>query len=312
VPLSRRSILAAPLALAAQSNTQQNSEPKSGPLIDTHIHLFAADTKRFPYHQWATYKPQPATLEDYLPFAKEAGIDGVVIVHPEPYQDDHRYLEYCFLHEPSKDFFKGTCLFDAQREDTPKRIQQISNRWAGRVRALRIHNNQDPTMAPTMSGSIRDRDLRSAAMRRTWTAASDRGLMMQMHFTPPYAKYIFDLAKDYPRTIVILDHLGRSGQGTPEQWKDILALAKLPNTVMKISGIPYSSKEPWPHRDAFPRVREAFDAFGAERLIWGSLGHDKEAHAKARQVFNEAFAFTNESARARIRGVNAQRLYGWS
>ena len=47
-----------------------------------------------------------------MKFAKEAAIDHAVIVHPEPYQDDHRYLEYCFSREPAKGFFKGTCLFD--------------------------------------------------------------------------------------------------------------------------------------------------------------------------------------------------------
>jgi predicted TIM-barrel fold metal-dependent hydrolase len=288
------------------------AQPKSGPYIDTHIHLFAADQKRFPFHPLATYKPEPATLEDYATFVKAAGLDGAVIVHPEPYQDDHRYLEFCFANEPSKNFFKGTCLFDALREDTPKRIRQLMNRWPGRIRALRIHNNQDPTKAPTMSGPIRDRDLRSPQMRKTWAAATDAGLMMQMHFTPPYAQPIYNLAREFSKTIVILDHFGRSGQGTSEQWADILNLAKLPNTVMKFSGLPYSSNEPWPHRDAFPRVRQAFDAFGPERMIWGSLGMNATDHAKAKDLFNQALAFSTETDRAKIRGVNAQRLYGWS
>ncbi len=25
----------------------------------------------------------------------EGGVDHAVVVHPEPYQDDHRYLEHC-------------------------------------------------------------------------------------------------------------------------------------------------------------------------------------------------------------------------
>src|SRR5450432_1572810 len=81
------------------------------PLIDSHVHLF--DPQRVPYHPNAVYKPPPATLEAYVKFAAEAKIDHTIIVHPEPYQDDHRYLKYCFDHEPSKHFFKGTCLFDA-------------------------------------------------------------------------------------------------------------------------------------------------------------------------------------------------------
>ena len=63
-------------------------------LVETHLHLF--DPRRFPYHPNATYRPPAATLEDYARFAAEAGIGNAVIVHPEPYQDDHSYLEYCF------------------------------------------------------------------------------------------------------------------------------------------------------------------------------------------------------------------------
>jgi hypothetical protein len=88
------------------------TRPK-GMLIDTHIHLFADDQKRFPYHANATYKPPAEPLEAYVTFVRQAKIDHAIIVHPEPYQDDHRYLEYCFAHEPSEGFFKGTCLYDA-------------------------------------------------------------------------------------------------------------------------------------------------------------------------------------------------------
>ena len=69
------------------------TRPK-GIVIDTHIHLF--EPGRFPYHASAVYKPAALPLDAYSLFVKEAGIGHTIIVHPEPYQDDHRYLEYCF------------------------------------------------------------------------------------------------------------------------------------------------------------------------------------------------------------------------
>ena len=111
----------------------------AGILIDTHIHLFAEDQERFPYHANATYRPPAADLEDYKVFVRESKIDHAVIVHPEPYQDDHRYLEYCFAHEPSPGFFKGTCLFDPIAEETPARMEELVRENPGRIVALRIH-----------------------------------------------------------------------------------------------------------------------------------------------------------------------------
>ena len=88
-----------------------------GVLVDTHIHLFAKDQTRFPYAPTGTYQPAPADLDDYKQFVAQAQLDHGVIVHPEPYQDDHSYLEYCFDNEPKRGFFKGTCLLDSARGD---------------------------------------------------------------------------------------------------------------------------------------------------------------------------------------------------
>src|ERR1051325_1177505 len=105
--------------------------------IDTHVHLF--DPARVPYAPDAPYKPAAYTLESHVALVEAAGYAHAVIVHPEPYQDDHRYLEYCFAHEPRPGYFKGTCLFDPFREDTPRRMKELVNRWPGRIVALRIH-----------------------------------------------------------------------------------------------------------------------------------------------------------------------------
>src|SRR5678815_2823870 len=132
-------------------------------LIDTHIHLFEPD--RFPYHPTATYKPPAAPLAPYLDFVKQAGIDHVIIVHPEPYQDDHRYLAYCFENERPRGLFKGTCLFDPMDPATPKRMEEIVKRHPGRIVALRIHAMNAPGEPPSKTGAIKNRDLRDPAMK---------------------------------------------------------------------------------------------------------------------------------------------------
>jgi L-fuconolactonase len=282
------------LALAAQF--------ANSPVVDTHIHLFAADAGRFPFHPKGTYQPKPEPVEDYVKFAVAAGIQHAVIVHPEPYQDDHRYLEYCFENEPRKDFFKGTCLFDAYRADTPKRIDELTKRWPGRVRALRVHRTEK---AASVSGPIRDRPLDSAEMRRCWKAVADRGLMIQMHFIPMHAVAIGKLAREFRGMNVVLDHLGRNNQGSPAEWKDVLALGKLPNTVMKFSGLEYSPV------GLAERVKQVYEAFGPSRIIWGALGMDLPAFQTSRNRLNELFAFAGEQERNLIRGENSVKLYGW-
>src|SRR5437899_3534816 len=143
--LSRRGLLFAAAGLST------SARPK-GVLVDTHVHLF--DPQRIPYHPAATYKPPAAPLEGYVQFVREAKIDHTIIVHPEPYQDDHRYLEYCFAHEPSPGFFKGTCLFDPIAPRTPERLESLVKRNPGRIVALRIHEMRKPGTPPSASGAI--------------------------------------------------------------------------------------------------------------------------------------------------------------
>jgi predicted TIM-barrel fold metal-dependent hydrolase len=88
---------------------------------------------------------------------------------------------------------------------------------------------------------------------------------------PYYAPQIRALASELREMPVILDHLARYGQGTPAEFEEVLRLAELPCVYMKYSAVHYSSKQEYPHRDAKPFIRRLFDAFGADRIIWGGL-----------------------------------------
>jgi predicted TIM-barrel fold metal-dependent hydrolase len=281
----------------------------AGLLIDTHIHLFADDQKRFPYHRNAVYRPPAAPLEPYVEFVRKARIDHTIIIHPEPYQDDHTYLEYCFAREPSPGFFKGTCLFDPIASDTPARMQAIVEKYPGRIVAMRIHETHEPGTPPTTTGAIRDRDLRDPAMKNVFRIAQALGIAIQFHFIPAYAPQIYDLASQFPEVPIMLDHLGRPGQGKPEEYAEVLKLAKLPKAYVKLCAVPSASKAEFPHRDVQPVVRRAYDAFGPDRFVWGGMGHSIEEFGRMIDLFETMFDFLDEAGKAKIRGQNAAKLF---
>src|SRR5580704_3888189 len=278
--ISRREWMLGAFAIAAQAKEMRRmanalvsgDSGHQGILIESHIHLFAGDP-RFPYNS-GSYAPHKLPVEEYVKFSGEAHIDHAVVVHPEPYQDDHRYLEYCFAQEPSPGFFKGTCLFDPIAPETPKRMQALVKRNPGRIVALRIHETHEAGTPSTTSGLIRDRDLRNPQMAVTWRAAHELGLAIQMYCIPHYAVAVGELASKFLDTPVILDHLARPGQGTTEEYDRILKLAQIPRVYMKYSptGVATASKQPFPHPDAKPLVKRVYDAFGADKIILAELG----------------------------------------
>lgn len=266
--------------------------------IESHVHLF--DPARIPYAPDAPYQPAAYTLEDHLALADAASLAHSIIVHPEPYQDDHRYLEYCFAHEPRPGYFKGTCMFDPLRNDTPERMRALADRWPKRIVALRIH---EMSMTPEASGPIRNRDMKDPRMKACWQAVSSMGLAVQMHFIPGQAPAIHRLAAEFSETTVMLDHMGRPGQGTEPEYREVLKLAELPRVILKFSGWEYYKG------DLGQLTRRLYETFGPDRMVWGMLGNTPADYRKLSAQFDRLLAFVSEGDRAKIRGGNAQRLF---
>jgi len=287
-------------------------------VIDTHIHLFASDKTKFPPHANASYRDYKLLdVANYCRFAAQAGIAHTIIVHPEPYQDDHSYLEYSFTQEQPKGFFKGTCLFDPIRPDTPRRMEEIVKRNPNRIVAIRIHSTRPTSKPATTSGPMRDRDLTHPGFRNLWRKAGDLGLAVQCHAAPPFHPQIAAIARDFPKVKVVVDHLGHGGTEQarfgyrPGEFDNVLALAKLPQVILKVSALRYSSRQPYPHEDIKPLIRSAFQAFGPERMIWGGLGATMKEHEEYRKLFEHHFDFASGAERERIMGLNAKALYGF-
>ena len=66
-----------------------------------------------------------------------AGVDHAIVVHPEPYQDDHRYLEHCLAVGRGK--LKGTCLFFADQPGSLERMAALVKAHEGQIVTARIH-----------------------------------------------------------------------------------------------------------------------------------------------------------------------------
>ncbi len=272
-------------------------------VIDTHLHCFAGkDDPRFPYHPEGPYQPaEPATPEHLLKCMSEAGVDHAVVVHPEPYQDDHRYLEHCL--EVGGGKLKGTCLFFADRPGSLDRMTALVKRREGKIVAARIHAYTPDRLPP----------FGKPELKALWERASELGLAVQLHFEPRYAPEFEPLIREFPRTRVIIDHLGRPFQGTPQEYAVVLGWARLPNTVMKLSSLP--ARDQYPHRDVGPVIRDLMRRYGPDRLIYGG-GFGAEASGASYRAYRERvrsyLADMPAEDQAKVLGGTASRLFGFS
>lgn len=80
-----------------------------------------------------------------------------------------------------------------------------------------------------------------------------------------------------PDLTLVIDHFGidQPPLSVPAEppWSPLphlLKLAKYPNVAVKFSGAPTLSSEAYPFLDVWPYLRQVVEAFGPERLLWGS------------------------------------------
>jgi L-fuconolactonase len=126
----------------------------------------------------------------------------------------------------------------------------------------------------------------------------------------------------HPDVRFILDHLCILQPRTPdaraaEPWADlpkVLALAKRPNAVIKVSGACTLSQKPFPYPDIWDPLARVFDAWGFERCLWGTDWTRAYAVCNYEQAV-EPFRMTDRlsaSERAMLMGGATAKAYGWS
>jgi predicted TIM-barrel fold metal-dependent hydrolase len=80
------------------------------------------------------------------------------------------------------------------------------------------------------------------------------------------------VARRFPDLPFLCHHMAGARVADPSLIEEIVLSAELPNIHVKLSGFHYASRVAWeyPYPDCAPIVRALYDAFGPERLHWGS------------------------------------------
>jgi predicted TIM-barrel fold metal-dependent hydrolase len=119
-----------------------------------------------------------------------------------------------------------------------------------------------------LSGSMDDPD-----WRRGYALMERHGFSYDLQTPWWHLDAAADLARDFPRTQLIVNHTGLPADRSPEGlagWRRALeTVAAQPNTAIKISGIG-SSGQPWSVQANGLVIRDAIAIFGAERCMFAS------------------------------------------
>ncbi|THA35173.1 amidohydrolase [Streptomyces sp. A1277] len=155
------------------------------------------------------------------------------------------------------------------------------------------------------------------AVLRGLTAVADAGLVYDLVVLPHQLPAATRAAALLPGLVLVLDHAGKPpiAARRTHPWADGLrALAALPNTVCKLSGlVTEADPRTWSVADLRPYTETVIDAFGPDRLMFGSDWPVCRLAATYTEVLETARTLIGdlgEEERDAVLATTAERVYG--
>ena len=271
--------------------------------IDSHQHFWRYDARR---DAWITEEmsvlKRDFLPEDLIPQLRANRVEGSIAV-----QASQSESETTFLLDLAEQFdaIKGVVGWvDLCDPDLPKRLEHFSH--FEKLRGFRHIVQSEPDDRFMLREDV------LTGIRHLGEFEFTYDILIYPHQLPA----AIELAERLPYQPFVLDHLAkpliRSGVISP--WADqIRLLAANPNVYCKVSGlITEADWRQWRETDFTPYLDVVFDAFGPERLMFGSdwpvclLAAD---YCEVRQFLAKYLDDFPVEQRDKIFGGNAERFY---
>lgn len=219
-------------------------------IVDSQIHIWSNNKPGNPNHRQVS----DLTADDVIREMDEAGVDAALI-HPPGWDPDSNALaaKAARLH-PQRFAVLGHFPLDKAES------RALVDGWKSRsgMLGLRFALNQPHQKTWLTDGT----------MDWLWPAAERAGLPVAL-IGDNLLQAIGPIAERHPGLKLIIDHFGRPDAAW-SHLPHLLAAARYPNVALKATGAPSYSAEPYPFRDIHGYIRQLLDAYGPQRMFWGT------------------------------------------
>jgi len=275
-------------------------------IIDTHTHYY--DPTRAEGVPW----PDPTDdvlyrrvlPADFKALAEPEGVVGTVVVEASAWVEDNQWILDLAADEP---FIVG---FVGNLDIADDAFEQHLTRFAANplYRGIRTH-------ASKLAGSAANGQL--APLH----ALAERDLELDLLLRPEDLPVVAQVATEAPDLRIVLDHLAgvRINGGAPNaDWlAGIRAVGRCDNVYMKVSALVESADDARPPDDLsyyVPTLDALWDAFGADRLVYGSnwpVSERYAPYATVQRLVSDYFDSKGSEASAKYFRHNSMAAYKW-
>jgi len=271
-------------------------------VIDSHQHFWVYDPER---DSWITSEMEkirknflPSDLE---PVLQQNGVNGCVAVQADQSRTE---TEFLLQFAEANDFIKGVVgWIDLRTENLYDRLEVCSQ--FEKLKGFRH----------IVQGEKDDFLLQSDFIKGVGQlAAFDFTYDILVYPRQLGASYTF--AKQLPNVSFVLDHIAKPfiKKGEIEPWAaDIKKLAELPNVSCKVSGmVTEADWYSWDNADFVPYLDVVFEAFGTDRLMFGSdwpVCLVAAGYGEMKDMLANYLTKLSKNEQSKVWGENAVKFY---
>lgn len=274
-------------------------------VVDAHHHVWDLSARDQDWIAPGSPLRRNFTMADLAPEAAAAGVACTVLVQTVTVPEETpEFLALAAGHELIAGVVGWTDLTRPDVADVLARLLELPG--GSHLKGVRhqVQGEPDPEW------------LLRPDVRRGLAAVADAGLVYDLVVLPHQLPACVKAAGSLPHLTFVLDHLGKppiASKGLEPWATDVRALAALPNTVCKLSGmVTEADLASWTPDDLRPYADTVLDAFGPDRLMFGSDWPVCTLAATYAQVVETAAELTGALSaheRAAVFGDNAVRTY---
>jgi predicted TIM-barrel fold metal-dependent hydrolase len=229
--------------------------------IDAHSHIWTPDTGHYPLaagFRRAQMEPPSFTVQELMDHAKPAGVNRVVLIQMSFYGYDNRYMLDVMKTYPGQ--FSGVAVIDQNQRQPETEMLDLKRQG---VRGFRIYPKDMPA----------DKWLDGEGLQAMFKLGGEERLNMCCLIDPNALPALSKTCQAFPDTPVVIDHLcriGVSGTVNSADVKALCAMARHRHVTVKVSAFYALGKKKPPYLDLGPLIKQVYDAFGPERLMWAT------------------------------------------
>jgi L-fuconolactonase len=271
--------------------------------IDSHQHFWRYDAAQYPWIPKGSPLDRDWLPNDLAPLLTATGLDGCVAVQARQTIEESRWLLELAARAP---IIKGVVGWvDLRSGSIGKQLADLAGN--PKFRGVR-HVVQDEPDVNFLLGTDFQRGIGTL---------HQFGLTYDLLVFPKQLPAAIELVRKFPEQPFVLDHIAKPPikAGTLDPWREeIRELAKTPNVLCKVSGlVTEADHATWSAEDFKPFLDVIFDAFGEDRLMFGSDWPVCLLAGNYERVFKLVDDYArplSAAARAKLLGENARRFYG--